>query len=146
MEVTGYAVDGFGRRNRRRRIRRGELNEDEAQLMACFTSGQRINVTIRALDAAPPRGMGRIVGTKGGHLMGWQEYETVVATATGEQVATREKNSESEGAKFYQNIAAHLKGKESFVITGEWARRPIYLLDLAVQSAKAGRALPAVHG
>jgi scyllo-inositol 2-dehydrogenase (NADP+) len=28
------------------------------------------------------------------------------------------------------------------VITGEWARRPIHLLDLAARSAKEGRALP----
>ena len=31
------------------------------------------------------------------------------------------------------------------VITAEWARRPIHLLDLAAKSATAGRALPVVY-
>jgi len=31
------------------------------------------------------------------------------------------------------------------VITGEWSRRPIHILDLACRSAERGRALRAKH-
>ena len=43
--------------------------------------------------------------------------------------------------KFYQNIADHLTKGSKLVITPEWARRPIHILDLAGQSAKAKRAM-----
>ena len=34
-------------------------------------------------------------------------------------------------------------GREKLVITGEWARRPIHILDLANRSATRGRAIKA---
>jgi scyllo-inositol 2-dehydrogenase (NADP+) len=37
-----------------------------------------------------------------------------------------------------------VKGKP-LVITAEWSRRPIHILDLGVRSARLGRALPAEH-
>ena len=49
-------------------------------------------------------------------------------------------------AKFYQNIADHLVKRKPLVITAEWARRPIHILDLAVRSAKLGKALKATYG
>jgi len=50
-----------------------------------------------------------------------------------------------EGWRFYQNVADHLTKGEKLVITGEWARRPIHILDLANQSAKKGQALKAKY-
>jgi len=35
--------------------------------------------------------------------------------------------------------------KVPLVITAEWSRRPIHILDLAVRSAKAGRSLAAKY-
>jgi scyllo-inositol 2-dehydrogenase (NADP+) len=35
--------------------------------------------------------------------------------------------------------------KKSLIITGEWSRRPIHILDLAVRSAKLGKSLSAKH-
>ena len=46
-----------------------------------------------------------------------------------------------EGWKFYQNIADHLTKGTPLVITPEWARRPIHILDLANRSAKIGKAI-----
>ena len=48
-------------------------------------------------------------------------------------------------AKFYQNIADHLTKNTKLVITGEWARRPIHILDLACQSAAKGKTFPAKY-
>ena len=49
------------------------------------------------------------------------------------------------GWKLYQNVADHLVTGAKLVITPEWARRPIHILDLAGRSARLGRALPAVY-
>ena len=49
---------------------------------------------------------------------------------------------ESETFRFYQNIADHLLGKEKLIITPEFARRPIHIMDLTACSAAANRTLP----
>ena len=140
-EVSGYAWHGYWA------AQPGfpwaqDANEDEAQATVRFASGQRINLTITQLDAAPERGFMKIVGTKATHLIEWPGAETVTGLGDGKFVTERAPHPKSEGEKFYQNIAAHLTGGADLVITGEWARRPIHILDLAAQSARAGRALP----
>ena len=47
-------------------------------------------------------------------------------------------------AKDWQELTALTKG-EPLVITPEWARRPIHILDLANQSAKKGVAMKAKY-
>jgi len=58
---------------------------------------------------------------------------------------TEGKNPPSEGWRFYQNIADHLVRGKPMVITPQWARRPIHILDLACRSAKAGRTMKAKY-
>jgi predicted dehydrogenase len=120
-----------------------DANEDEAQATVRFASGQRINLTITSLDAAPERGFVKIVGTQATHLIEWPHGETSTRHADGRTTVERVPTPKGEGEKFYQNIAAHLTTGEPLIITPEWARRPIHILDLAAQSAAAGRALPA---
>ncbi len=122
-----------------------DSNEDEAQATVRFATGQRINLTITQLDAAPDRGMIKIVGTKATHLIEWPAAETITGLGGGKFVTERAPHPKSEGEKYYQNIAAHLSAGEPLVITGEWARRPIHLLDLAARSAREGRALPVTY-
>jgi len=55
------------------------------------------------------------------------------------------KNQAGQTEKFYQNIEAAIAGREPLVITPEWARRPVHILDLAVESAKTGRSLAAQY-
>jgi hypothetical protein len=55
------------------------------------------------------------------------------------------KHRPDEWHRFYQNIADHLTKGTKLVITPEWSRRPIHIIDLAVQSAKKGRALAAKY-
>jgi hypothetical protein len=50
-------------------------------------------------------------------------------------------NPPSEWHRYYENVRDHLLQGSPLVITAEWARRPIHILDLAVKSAAAGRAL-----
>jgi scyllo-inositol 2-dehydrogenase (NADP+) len=119
-----------------------DANEDEAQAVVRFASGQRINLIITQLDAAPERGFMKIVGTKATHVIEWPAAETVTPAGTGKLLTERAPHPKSEGHKFYENVAAHLTQGDPLVITGEWARRPIHILDLAARSAKEGKALP----
>ena len=56
----------------------------------------------------------------------------------GRTIVTQGKNPPSEGWRFYQNVCDHLVKGEKLVITPEWARRPIHILDLACRSARKG--------
>lgn len=143
-EVSGYAFEGYWASQPDFPWAK-DSNEDEAQATVRFASGQRINLTVTHLDAMPERGMIKIVGTKATHLIDWQGSETTVAKGGGLVVTERAPNPKSQGEKFYQNIAAHLTTGEPLVITPEWARRPIHILELAAQSAKLGRALPVTY-
>jgi len=58
----------------------------------------------------------------------------------------RGRNPKGQGERYYENIAAHLTKGEKLVISAEWSRRPIHAIDMAVQSAKQGRSLPAKYG
>ena len=41
--------------------------------------------------------------------------------------------------------SARLAGRAPLAITPEWARRPVHVIDLAVRSARQGRALRAKY-
>ena len=56
---------------------------------------------------------------------------------------TKGRNPPTQWEKYYANVAAHLVKGVPLVITAEWARRPIHILDLAGRSAKQGKALKA---
>ncbi|MBW8782086.1 MAG: Gfo/Idh/MocA family oxidoreductase [Verrucomicrobia bacterium] len=143
-EVSGYAWEGYWAAQPEASFP-SDANEDEAQLVVRAKTGQRINLTITTVDVTPKRGFVEIVGTQGTHLIDWNEYETTLALPDGARQITRGRQPKDEGHRFYENIAAHLTVGTPLVITGEWARRPIHILDLAVQSARQGRALPVVH-
>ncbi len=63
----------------------------------------------------------------------------------GELVIREGKNRPGETHRFYENIAATLAGNAELIITPQWARRPVHILDLAVRSAKTGRAIKSTY-
>ena len=75
--------------------------------------------------------------------MDFDKYEYI--TPGDPQITTQGKCMPSEGWRFYQNIADHLVKDEKLIISAEWARRPIHILDLAVKSAQKGAALKAKY-
>ena len=85
-----------------------------------------------------------ITGTKGTYIMSYERWKTIIPD--GETTVIREgKNPPSQWDRFYKNIADHLTKGKPLIITGEWARRPIHIIDLAVQSAKKGCTLKAKY-
>jgi len=140
VEVAGMAKTGFWAPKTRWK---NDTNEDEAVALVRFANGAWMSLCISQIDSNPERGWLEITGTKGTYLFDHGTWE--VTTHDGDKtIVTKGRNPPSEGWRFYQNIADCLtKGKE-LIITPQWARRPIHILDLANRSAKLGRSLKAV--
>lgn len=122
-----------------------DTNEDDGFVVVRYASGARSTLRISSIDARPNQPWLKVVGTKATMSMDWGATEITTLNAAGDKVTTQIKNPGSEGWKLYQNIADHLTKGENLIITAEWARRPIHILDLACRSAKAGHALKAKY-
>jgi len=140
VEVSGFAHSGFWQ------TRWGkDTNEDEATAVVRFKSGCMLTLRISSIEANAKPGIVEFVGTKGTYVMDFAGFDLITHTAAGETRVTKGRNPNGEGWKLYQNIADHLTVGEKMVITPEWARRPIHILDLANASARMGRALKAKY-
>jgi predicted dehydrogenase len=140
-EVTGFARTGFWAEQT---AWREDTNEDEAYAVIRFGGGIWGTLKITTIDLSPRPGVMEIFGTKGVYVMDLQQY-TLITQENGETIRRSGKNPAGEYHKYYENIAAHLTEGEELVITPEWARRPIHILDLAGQSAVKGQAIPATY-
>lgn len=145
VEVGGFAHTGYWAPQT---PYKDDTNEDEAFAVVRFDNGSWLTLCITSLDANPKEGHGilEITGTEGSYIMDHGTWKTVRHDSDGHRVVTSGKNPPSEGWRFYQNIADHLAKGEPLVITPEWARRPIHILDLACRSAERKRTLPAKYG
>lgn len=141
VEVSGFAHRGFWAPEC---AWGADTIEDESVVAVRFEDGRHLTLTISSMDSGIHPYMVRITGTKGSFSFNLGEWEWVTHEQAARVVRTG-RNPAGQGHKFYENIAAHLAHGEELVITAEWARRPIHVLDLAMQSAAAGRALPAVY-
>lgn len=143
-EVSGYAKSGFWANQTKWKK---DCNEDEGHAVVRFKDGKWLTLTITYIDSFPKgddRGQLEITGTKGSYTFNGGTWTLRGVDGTDKIVVTG-KNPQSEGHKFYKNVANHLSKGTKLIITGEWARRPIHILDLAVKSAKLGKALPAKY-
>jgi len=141
QEVTGFAEVGFWAPQTRWKR---DCNEDEGQAVVRFDGGKWLTLTLSSIDSNPKRGFVEVTGTKGSYVLDWA-YNECIKHRNGNIVSVKYRNPPSEGWKFYQNIADHLVKGQKLIITGQWARRPIHILDLADRSAKAGKALKAKY-
>ncbi|MCF7687136.1 MAG: Gfo/Idh/MocA family oxidoreductase [Cephaloticoccus sp.] len=138
-EVTGYAKCGFWNAQTKWQA---DTIEDEGFAVVRFNNGAWLSLCITHIDANPKRGMFEVTGTKGSMVFEYDSHEIIVRDAD-KTVVTKGKNPKEQWERFYANIADHLTKGEALVITPEWARRPIHILDLADQSAREGRAITA---
>ncbi len=136
VEVSGFAHKGFWKTPWEK-----DTNEDEATAVVRFKSGCMLTLRISSIEANPKPGIVEFVGTRGTYVMDFGGFDLITHSKTGETMITRGRNPGSEGWKLYQNIADHLTTGAKLVITPEWARRPIHILDLANTSARTGRAI-----
>ncbi|MEM6853083.1 MAG: Gfo/Idh/MocA family oxidoreductase [Planctomycetota bacterium] len=147
-EVSGFAQEGFWEAQSPQDFPwRGDMNEDDATAVVRFADGTFINLSISQLRTKYEPNFLTFHGTKGSYAITWNGWTTRKPNRKGEIIEKTGKHPKSDGGKiFYQNIADHLTGKADLVITPEWARRPIHVLDLAVKSAAQNKTLKAKYG
>ena len=130
----------------------GDFNEDEATAIVRFDTGAMIDLRISQLEptAQPPM---TIFGTGGAYVVErfFGKDESPEWTLHKADKQGRIKTSTGNHLKgkqhlFYKNVAEHLCGDTDLIITPQWARRPIHILDLADRSARQGKALRAKYG
>jgi len=142
VEVTGFAKNGYWAPKTKWKK---DANEDEAQAIVRFADGTWVTLTMSSIDSNPKRGWVELTGTKGTYIFeggGWE----AITHEDGANVSRKGRNPKGEGWRFYRNIADHLTRGKPLVITPEWARRPIHIIDLAVRSAKKKTTLKATYG
>lgn len=140
-EVSGFAHEGYwGPQTAWKK----DAIEDEGFAVVRFKSGQWLTLSITHIDAKGKEGWLEITGTKGTYVFEGAHYK--IFTKEGKRSRVEQHpNPDDQGDRYYENVRDHLVKGKPLVITAEWSRRPIHILDLAVQSAKKGRALPAKY-
>lgn len=140
-EVTGFAKRGHWAPHSKWGA---DTVEDEGFVVVRFKNGVWASVLMTQIDLSPKRGMVQVTGTKGTFWWDYERHELTVQDGE-TTVISKGKNPTPQWEKYYANVAAHLTKGEPLVITPEWSRRPIHILDLADRSAREGRALPAKY-
>ncbi len=141
VEVTGFARSGVWTSKKWG----PDLNEDEGFLVVRYANGAWSSLNITQVDSNPKPSRLEITGTKGTYLMNHNDYEIITHRRDGATVRTAGANMPGRQETYYQNVADHLTRGAKLVITPQWARRPVHIIDLGVRSAKKGRALPAKY-
>jgi len=139
VEVSGFRTEGHWAAQS---PWKKDANEDEASVVARFAGGAWLELTVSAIDADPPADWCRITGTRGTYRFTETHWELVRPSGQG-QVVRRGTNPDPQWHRYYKNVADHLVKGTPLIITPQWGRRTIHILDLANRSAARGRALPA---
>ena len=142
VEVSGFAHNGYwAPRTRWKR----DTGEDEATAVVRFANGAWLSLTASAIDAEPGPHWFTVVGTKGVYTFSHDVWK--LTTMVGRHKRCKDgANPPSQWRRYYRNIAGHLVRGEPLIITAQWARRPIHILDLANRSAAKGSAIKAKYG
>ncbi len=148
VEVSGFAQEGhWAGKMKPTQPWKHDANEDEATAVVRFANGAMLNLSVSQLRSDPKPSQIAFYGTGGAYEMAfWKGWTTRKPNRKGELVEKTGKHPGDKGHLYYQNVADHLTGQAELVITPQWARRPIHILDLAGKSAKQGRALRAKYG
>lgn len=141
-EVTGMAKYGYWGPQTKWK---DDTNEDEGYAVVRFVNGKWLTLRVSTLNPKPIEYFAVVMGTKGTYSYNHGAWELVTVNADGTTTITKGSNPPGQGEKFYINIADHLTKGTELIITPEWARRPIHILDLADQSARKGKALKAKY-
>jgi scyllo-inositol 2-dehydrogenase (NADP+) len=141
VEVSGFAHHGIW--NTQSKWGQ-DTNEDEAAATIRLRNGTMITLSFSALELNPKPGNVEFTGTQGTYVLNGQTYEMIRQKGK-RRIVTQGQNPPDDWTRFYQNVTDHLINGKKLVITPEWARRPVHIVDLAGQSAKLGRALKAKY-
>ena len=137
VEVTGFATRGFWAAKTKWK---NDTIEDEVHAVVRFKSGQRLSLCISQISIdSPPKLV--VKGTKGNYVAG-----KIIRQKGNQTITSTHRLPPRHPERYYQNVVAHLTKGTPLVITAQWARRPIHIMDLANRSAILGRSLRARYG
>jgi len=120
--------------------------DSEGYAVIRFDSGVWMDLTISNVDQNVKDGFIEFTGTKGSYLMiPGDKYRIIKHNSRKQKTIVEGPNPKGKEELYYKNVADALTGKAELIITGEWSRRPIQILDLAVKSANQGKALKAKY-
>ncbi|MCE5279184.1 MAG: Gfo/Idh/MocA family oxidoreductase [Planctomycetaceae bacterium] len=142
VEVFGTAHNGFWASQTKWGK---DTNEDEAKAIVRFKNGSWLSLQSSSIDLNSPEGFLTVTGTKGKYVMGGGLGYKIWYMQDGQKRYEEGPNPPGQYEKYYGNVADHLVKGTELVITPEWSRRPIHILDLANKSAKAGKAIKAKY-
>jgi len=137
-EVSGFAHAGFWAPQTKWKA---DTNDDEGFAVVRFKGAQWLTLRISTINSNPQEGWLDIVGTKGAITLEGSQLK-IYQHGKNRRITTQITNRPNEGHRYYENVRDHLVDGAPLVITPEWSRRPIHILDLAVTSAKLGKSLP----
>ncbi len=136
-EVSGFVKAGFWAQTS---PWGADANEDDAFVTIRYTDGRWSTLGISSLDSRPRQGWVQVVGTEGSYWFDYHSYE-ITRPDHEQTLVTRGKNPPTTAECFYENLASHLVDDVPLVISPQWSRRPVHVIDLAQQSAAQGRTL-----
>jgi scyllo-inositol 2-dehydrogenase (NADP+) len=141
-EVSGFATKGFwGPRT----TWKSDANEDEASAVVRFANGALLILRSSSINANPRPFKMEITGTKGTYWFKGEWWELHTYNESGHKAEVKGWCPADEWWRYYRNIADNLTKGSPLVITPQWARRLIHVLELAGKSAAEGKALAAKY-
>jgi scyllo-inositol 2-dehydrogenase (NADP+) len=121
-----------------------DLNEDEGRLIVRLDGERWIEMIVSTLDSRSHPNMLEVIGTLGSYQIDWTHWR-LTHVRDGIKSITEGKHPASASHTFYQNVHDYLRGRAKLVITPQWARRLVHILDLGDQSAREGKGIPAIY-
>ena len=143
LQVMGYdieRIDGF----RLDEVWREASNEDEVEAIVHF-KGDAIGSHTATSVACAGKPAIRICGTGGTIIADHQSVTVHTVEADGSRVATEVPMEARAGEQYYRNVHDHLLADEDLLITPQWARRVIQVLDCAGRAAATGESIAAKY-
>jgi predicted dehydrogenase len=141
-EVAGYARTGVWASST---AWTADTIEDEGQIVVRYASGAWSTLLISGIDCSPRQGWVHVTGTRGSFEFDAEGWSLTTPGAGDRMRVLKGRNPAPQWPRFYASVAAHLTRGDELVITPEWARRPIHIIDLANRSAARGAALKASY-
>jgi len=143
VEVSGFASRGVWQQ---RTGWKADTNEDEAMAVMRFRNGAWASLVITSLDTNPKPSVLEITGAQGTYLMNHGDYRVLQPRKAGQTLVHEGRTRAGKQHRYYENVAGHIADGEELVITAQWARRAIHVLDLADRSAARGKTLQTKYG
>lgn len=135
MEINGYQV---------KEVWKKFTNEDEMEAVVRFSNNAVASHTASDIAMAG-KDMIRITGTKGAIVATHGSVDVFTKDESGNRVKTSVVMEKARNADYYKNVYEHLFQGKKLIITPEWARRVIQVLDFAGISARKGTAVKAKY-